>query len=41
MDGIATSVGELGLVSPWLAAWFPVLLFACFALYLLGRAERV
>jgi lipopolysaccharide export system permease protein len=41
MDGIATSVGELGLVSPWLAAWFPVLLFACLALYLLGRAERI
>lgn len=40
-DGIATSVGELGLVSPWLAAWLPVLLFACLALYLLGRAERV
>lgn len=40
-DGIATSVGELGLVAPWLAAWLPVLLFACLALYLLGRAERV
>lgn len=40
-DGIATSVGELGLVSPWLAAWLPVLLFAGLALYLLGRAERV
>jgi lipopolysaccharide export system permease protein len=41
IDGIATSVGELGLVSPWLAAWIPVLLYACFALYLMGRAERV
>lgn len=41
MDGIATSVGELGLVSPWLAAWMPVILFGCLAVYLLGRAERV
>ncbi len=41
LDGIATSVGELGFVSPWLAAWLPVLLFTCLALYLLGRAERV
>jgi lipopolysaccharide export system permease protein len=41
LDGIATSVGELGLVSPWLAAWFPVSLFFFLALYLLGRAERV
>lgn len=41
IDGIATSVGELGMVSPWLAAWIPVLLFACLAIYLMGRAERV
>jgi lipopolysaccharide export system permease protein len=41
IDGIAISVGELGLVRPWLAAWMPVLLFACLAIYLIGRAERV
>ncbi len=41
LDGIAMSVGELGIVFPWLAAWLPVLVFACVALYLLSRSERV
>jgi lipopolysaccharide export system permease protein len=41
LDGIAMSVGELGVVFPWLAAWLPVLVFGCIAMYLLSRSERV
>jgi lipopolysaccharide export system permease protein len=41
LDGVAMSVGELGVVFPWLAAWLPVLVFGCVALYLLSRSERV
>ena len=41
LDGIAMSVGELGVVFPWLAAWLPVLVFACLALYLWAKSERV
>ena len=41
LDGIATSIGELGVVFPWLAAWLPVLVFGCIALFLLSKSERV
>jgi lipopolysaccharide export system permease protein len=41
LDGIAISVGELGVVFPWLAAWLPVLVFSLIALYLLSKSERV
>jgi lipopolysaccharide export system permease protein len=41
LDGIAMSVGELGAVFPWLAAWLPVLVFGSLALYLLTTSERV
>jgi lipopolysaccharide export system permease protein len=41
LDGIAMSVGELGVVFPWLAAWLPVLVFSCIALYLFSKSERV
>lgn len=41
IDGIAMSVGELGFVSPWLAAWTPTLVFALLALGMSLRAERV
>jgi lipopolysaccharide export system permease protein len=41
LDGIAMSVGELGIVFPWLAAWLPVLVFSLLALYLLSKSERV
>ncbi len=41
LDGIAMSIGELGVVFPWLAAWLPVLVFSCVALYLLSQSERV
>jgi lipopolysaccharide export system permease protein len=41
LDGIAMSVGELGVVFPWLAAWLPVLVFGLLSLYLLAKSERV
>ena len=41
LDGIAVSIGELGVVFPWLAAWLPVLVFGLLAMYLLSRSERV
>lgn len=41
LDGIALSVGELGFVSPWLAAWTPVLVFAALAAYLTLQTEQV
>lgn len=41
LDGIALSVGELGFVTPWLAAWSPVLAFAALAAYLTLQTERV
>jgi lipopolysaccharide export system permease protein len=41
LDGIAMSIGELGVVYPWLAAWLPVLVFGAAAFYLLGKSERV
>lgn len=41
LDGIALSVGELGFVTPWLAAWTPVLVFAALAAYLTLQTERV
>ncbi len=41
LDGIAQSVGELGFISPWLAAWTPVLVFAAIAAYLTLQTERV
>jgi lipopolysaccharide export system permease protein len=41
LDGIALSVGELGIVTPWLAAWLPVMVFGLFAFYLISKSERV
>jgi lipopolysaccharide export system permease protein len=41
IDGIALSIGELGFVSPWLAAWMPTLVFGALAFALSLRAERV
>jgi lipopolysaccharide export system permease protein len=41
LDGIAMSIGELGAVFPWLAAWLPVLVFGLISLYLLAKSERV
>lgn len=40
-DGIAATIGELGLVSPWLAAWTPVIVFSTIAMGFVARTERV
>lgn len=39
-DGIASTIGELGLVTPWLAAWTPVIVFSAIALAFVARTER-
>lgn len=40
-DGIAMTMGELGFVAPWLAAWAPVVGFGALAATLTLRAETV
>jgi lipopolysaccharide export system permease protein len=41
LDGIAVTMGELGFVAPWLAAWGPVLGFAAIAGMITFRAEHI
>ena len=41
LDGIAMSIGELGIVTPWLAAWLPVMVFGLLAVFLISKSERV
>ena len=41
LDGISLTMGELGLVPPWMAAWLPLLVFAGIALTLLLRVETI
>lgn len=41
VDGISVTMGELGFVSPWLAAWFPIAAFGSLAAVLTFRAETV
>lgn len=40
-DGIALTMGELGFVTPWLAAWMPVVVFGAVATAITLRAETV
>jgi lipopolysaccharide export system permease protein len=40
-DGIALTMGELGFVTPWLAAWLPVIMFGAVAATMTLRAETV
>jgi lipopolysaccharide export system permease protein len=40
-DGIAVTMGEVGFVSPWMAAWMPVLSFGALATGLGLRMDRV
>lgn len=40
-DGIALTMGELGFVKPWMAAWMPVLSFGALATALSLRTDRV
>jgi lipopolysaccharide export system permease protein len=41
VDGISLTMGELGFVSPWLAAWFPLLAFGSLAAVLTLKSETV
>jgi len=41
LDGIALTMGEVGFVAPWLAAWGPVLGFAAIAGMITFRVERI
>jgi lipopolysaccharide export system permease protein len=41
VDGISLTMGELGFVSPWLAAWFPLAAFGSLAAVLTLKAETV
>ena len=41
IDGISLTMGELGFVTPWLAAWMPLIAFGLFAAVLTLRAENV
>ena len=40
-DGLSLTMGELGFVSPWMAAWMPVLTFGAVATALSLRGDRV
>jgi len=41
VDGIALTMGELGFVQPWMAAWLPILSFGAIAAALGIQLERV
>lgn len=41
VDGISLTMGELGFVTPWLAAWLPLGAFGCLAIVMMLRAETV
>jgi lipopolysaccharide export system permease protein len=41
VDGLALTMGELGFVKPWMAAWMPVLSFGALATALGLRIDRV
>jgi lipopolysaccharide export system permease protein len=39
-DGISTTLGELGVVAPWLAAWAPLLIFTAVGFSLISSLQR-
>ncbi len=39
-DGVAASIGEIGLVAPWLAAWTPIIVFGAVAAVMVARTEN-
>ncbi|MEI7598385.1 MAG: LptF/LptG family permease [Aestuariivirga sp.] len=41
IDGISLTMGELGFVRPWLAAWLPILAFGSLAVVMTLRSETV
>jgi lipopolysaccharide export system permease protein len=40
-DSMSVTIGEMGLVSPWLAAWTPIIIFSAIALAFVARTERL
>lgn len=40
-EGVSITMGEQGLLTPWIAAWMPFALFAAIAAVLMFRTERV
>ena len=40
-EGVSATMGEQGLLTPWLSAWLPLAVFAALAAVLLARSERV
>jgi lipopolysaccharide export system permease protein len=41
VDGVSLTMGELGFVAPWLAAWLPVAAFGALAAAMTLRAETI
>jgi lipopolysaccharide export system permease protein len=41
LDGIALTMGELGFVTPWIAAWIPLVVFSGIAATIALRTERL
>ncbi|MDE2384608.1 MAG: LptF/LptG family permease [Alphaproteobacteria bacterium] len=40
-DGVAMTLGEQGTISPWMAAWGPLIVFAAIAVALMARTDHV
>jgi lipopolysaccharide export system permease protein len=41
LDGITLTLGEIGIVPAWMAAWMPILTFSALAATLVLRAEEL
>lgn len=41
LDGLSVTLGELGMVPPWMAAWMPSMIFAAIAGMMISRVENV
>jgi len=41
VDGLAVTLGELGMVPPWMAAWMPTLIFGAIGGMMISRVENV
>jgi lipopolysaccharide export system permease protein len=40
-DGISSTIGEMGIVPPWLAAWAPIFVFATLGANMVARTEQI
>jgi lipopolysaccharide export system permease protein len=38
-EGLSTTLGEVGVIAPWLAAWAPIMVFGAIAAAVLARSE--